>query len=108
MFFAIIDKYDNFYKNEKNFNAIARNYNLEISSEYYDDEHTFVISNNEIKRFDAFYGYHTFEVNFFIPEATDFQERANKFIEELEANPDFEDFHNLEWTDPAVRYFVTT
>lgn len=89
-------------------NSIAKKYGLKVSRESVNEGDSVIALYYEMHLFDAFYDGEAFEVDFTVNTIADFDEKAEKFLEELEKSEELSTFHGLSWSKTAVRYFVTS
>lgn len=94
---------------EAGLEIIAKNSNVAISRHSLDDGgiYSFVVKNVAAKYL-CFYEGAAFEYDMSVKVSDDFDVRANKFIAALNASAPFKKFHNLDWSETKVLYFVTS
>lgn len=63
---------------------------------------------NQRPNTECFYDGAAFAYDMAIPASDDFEERARRFIAQLEARSEFAVFHGMPWSSPQKLYFVTS
>ncbi len=108
-FADIDDNWESFDDQNDKMSKLATKFNVSIARESMDDGHVrvFVILNKPGKS-KCFYSGEAFAYDMSVETSDDFDSRANEFIKALNTVPEFGDFHNLEWSEPNVLYFVSS
>lgn len=101
--------WENFDAGHQALREMAENDNLYVNRESLSDQGkwAFVIMNQRPNT-ECFYDGAAFGYDMTIPVSADFEERARRFIAQLEACPDFAVFHGMSWSSPQNLYFVTS
>lgn len=102
------DDWEIFDNKQRELIKLAKSFDVNVDRYSLDEDgYSFVISNEPIHH-ECFYAGAAFNIDMTVETSKTFQERAQKFISALEAKPEFDTFHGLQWSKPEVLYFVTS
>lgn len=103
------EHWENFDEQQNALQALASEFDVNVERESMDDQsdECFVIKHKR-QSFGEFYSGAAFEADMAIETSDAFPTRAKAFIEALNKNEAFADFHNLQWSKPKVLYFVSS
>lgn len=97
-----------FDENNDLMSELAKKFNVFIDRYCLNEEdYSFVILNQPAQH-KCFYSRSAFSYDMTIKTSPDFDERACSFISALNKEPQFNRFHNLNWSDTKELYLVTS
>lgn len=100
------DKFDNL---AENLGQLANVFNVYVDRRSLNDQGDdgFVVMHNP-QNFGEFYSGAALDTDMTVETSDTFEARAAAFIEALNKDKAFSDFHNLQWSKPRVLYFVSS